>query len=113
MVPKALKAAETLAAEGIEVEVIDPRSLAPLDIDAIVASVQKTGRLVITHMAHKTGGVGAEIGQQVMERAFDYLDAPVVRVAARDVPIPASGPLEAAVFPNADDIVEACRSLAG
>jgi pyruvate dehydrogenase E1 component beta subunit len=113
MVPKALQAAEALAPEGIEVEVIDPRTLAPLDIDTIVASVQKTGRLVVAHLAHKTGGVGAEIAQQVMERAFDYLDGPVVRVAGQDVPIPASQALEAEVFPDVDDIVAACRSLAG
>jgi pyruvate/2-oxoglutarate/acetoin dehydrogenase E1 component len=108
MVPKALQAAEALAAEGIEAEVIDPRSLAPLDIDLIVASVQKTGRLVIAHIAHKTGGVGAEIAQQVSERAFDYLDGPAVRVAAKDVPIAASQALEAAIYPDVDDIVNAC-----
>jgi pyruvate/2-oxoglutarate/acetoin dehydrogenase E1 component len=111
MVPKALQAAEQLAQEGIEAEVIDPRSLAPLDIETIIASVQKTGRLVIAHVAHKTGGVGAEIAQQVSERAFDYLDGPVVRVAAQDVPIAASQALENSIFPDVADIVAACRSL--
>lgn len=111
MVPKALKAADELAGEGIEVEVIDPRTLAPLDIDTIIESVEKTGRLVITHVAHKTGGAGAEIAQQVMEHAFDSLDGPVVRVASADVPIAASQPLEKAVYPDTRDIVKACLSF--
>ncbi len=85
---------------NVSVEVIDPRTLSPLDIETIVASVMKTGCLVVAHMAHKTGGVGAEIAQQVTERAFDYLDGPVVRIAAADVPIAASQVLEAAVFPD-------------
>jgi pyruvate dehydrogenase E1 component beta subunit len=111
MVPQALKAADELAALGIAAEVIDPRTLAPLDIDTIVASVEKTGRLVVAHQAHRTGGVGAEIAQQVTERAFDSLDGPVVRVAAQDVPVPASAALEKAVFPDAADIVRACQSF--
>ncbi len=110
MVPRALQAAEILAEQGVSVEVIDPRTLAPLDIETIVASVEKTGRLVVAHMAHKTGGVGAEIAQQVTERAFDYLDGPVVRIAAADVPIAASQVLEAAAFPDSHAIVEACLS---
>ena len=110
MVPEALKAAERLAGSGISVEVIDPRTLAPLDIDTIVSSVEKTGRLVVAHLAHKIGGVGAEIAQAVTERAFHYLDAPVMRVAALDAPVPASQPLEAAVFPGTDEIVAACRN---
>ena len=113
MVPQALRAAEELASQGTEAEVIDPRTLAPLDIDTIVASVEKTGRLVIAHLAHRTGGVGAEIAQQVTERAFDSLDGPVVRVAAADAPIAASQPLERAVFPEAADIVRACLSFRG
>jgi len=111
MVPQALKAAEALRKEGVDVEVIDPRTLAPLDIDTIVESVVKTGRLVIAHAAPKTGGVGAEIAQQVVEQAFDYLDGPIVRVAAADVPIAASQTLEAATFPDWQDIVNACRSF--
>jgi pyruvate dehydrogenase E1 component beta subunit len=111
MVPQALQAAEELAAQGTSVEVIDPRTLAPLDMDSIVASVEKTGRLVVAHQAHKTGGVGAEIAQQVTERAFDSLDGPVVRVAGADVPVPASAPLEQAVFPHAAEIVQACQSF--
>lgn len=111
MAPQALKAAEALASDGIAAEIIDPRTLAPLDIDTIVESVMKTGRLVIAHAAPKTGGVGAEIAQQVVERAFDYLDGPIVRVAAADVPIAASQPLEKATFPDWQDIVAACRSF--
>lgn len=112
MVPRALEAADALAADGVSVEVIDPRTLAPLDVDTIVTSVRKTGRVVIAHVAHKTGGAGAEIGQQITELAFDHLEAPVRRVAALDNPIPASGPLETHLFPGADDVVEACRALA-
>jgi len=111
MVPKALKAAEELAKDGIEAEVIDPRTLAPLDIDTIIESEVKTGQLVIAHVAPKTGGVGAEIAQQVTEQAFDYLDGPVVRVAAADVPIAASQALETAAYPDWPDIVEACLSF--
>ncbi|MFN8457691.1 MAG: alpha-ketoacid dehydrogenase subunit beta [Anaerolineae bacterium] len=111
MAPRALQAAEALAQQGLSVEVIDPRTLAPLDIETIVASVKKTGRLVVTHMAHKTGGVGAEIAQQVSERAFSYLDAPVMRVAAADVPLAASQELEMAAYPSVQSIVEACLSF--
>ncbi len=111
MVPEALQAADELARVGISAEVIDPRTLAPLDADTIIASVQKTGRLIVAHKAHKTGGVGAEIAQLVSERAFDALDAPVVRVAAQDVPIAASQPLEAATFPGAKELVSAARKL--
>ncbi len=111
MVPEALEAADALAQAGISVEVIDPRTLAPLDVDTIVASVHKTGRLVVAHKAHKTGGVGAEIAQTVTERAFHSLDAPVVRVAARDTIVPASQAIETLVYPGVSDIVAACRSL--
>jgi pyruvate/2-oxoglutarate/acetoin dehydrogenase E1 component len=111
MVPDALRAAAELAPLGIEAEVIDPRTLAPLDIDTIVASVEKTGRLIVAHKANKTGGVGAEIAQLVSERAFDALDAPVVRVAARDVPIAASQTLEAATIPGTAELVRAARQL--
>ena len=111
MVPKALKAAEELAQRGMEIEVIDPRTLAPLDIETIVASVKKTGRLVIAHVASKTGGIGAEIAQQVVERAFDSLDGPPVRVAAPDVPIAASAQLEGAIIPDVAAIVKACLTF--
>ena len=111
MVPKAILAAEALSSDGLSVEVIDPRTLAPLDIDTIVESVKKTGRLVIVHLAHKTGGVGAEIAQQVTELAFDSLDGPVVRVASADVPVGASQFLEKALFPDVPDIINACKSF--
>jgi pyruvate/2-oxoglutarate/acetoin dehydrogenase E1 component len=111
MVQEALAAANTLAERGIEVEVIDPLSLAPLDIDGIVASVKKTNRLVVAHQAHKVGGAGAEIAQQVSERAFDYLDGPVQRVGAAHVPAAASMALEDKLYPNAADIVNACLSF--
>jgi pyruvate dehydrogenase E1 component beta subunit len=111
LVPKALKAAEELAQQSLNVEVIDPRTVAPLDIDTIIASVQKTGRLVVAHVAYKTGGVGAEIAQQVVERAFDALDGPPVRVAGADVPLAASVELEKATLPDVADMVRACRSF--
>ena len=111
MVPKAIQAAELLAKDGIDVTVIDPRSLCPLDIETIIESVKQTGRLIVSHVAHKTGGVGAEIAQQVTEQAFDYLDAPVMRVAAQDVPIAASQVLEAAIFPDVKDLIDSSKSF--
>lgn len=109
MVAFAVKSSETLAAEGISAEVIDPRSLVPLDIEAIVNSVKKTGRLVVAHEACVTGGVGAEIAAQVAYKAFDYLKAPIERVGAKDSPIPFSPILEKYILPNDGDIVEAVR----
>ena len=107
MVGFSLKAADTLADEGISVEVIDPRTLMPFDIDTIVQSVQKTGRLVVAHEACVTGGVGGEIGSQVAYRAFDYLAAPVERVGAKDSPIPFAPILEREILPDDQDVVEA------
>ncbi len=104
-----LEAAEQAAQDGVSVEVIDLRCTVPLDLDPILASVRKTGRLVIAHEAHRRAGVGAEIASLVQEHAFDYLDAPIVRVAALDVPIPASKPLEDAVLPGPVQILEAVR----
>ena len=111
MVGKALTAAERLAEEGIEVEVIDPRSLVPLDEETILESVKKTGRLIVSHEAYTRGGYGAEIISRVIEAAFDYLDAPPLRVCARDVPVPYSAVLEAAALPQVDDLVAAARAL--
>ena len=108
---KALNAAQTLADEGIQVEVIDPRSLRPLDIETIIASVEKTGRLVVAHQAMKTCGVGAEIAALVQERAFDHLDAPIKRVATPDVIIPVNRNLERMVFPQEEQIIEAVKSV--
>lgn len=109
MVHESLIAADTLAKEGVSVEVVDPRTLYPLDLDTIVASVQKTSRLVIVHEEVKQGGVGAEISAQVAEHAIDYLDAPIIRVGAPFVPIPFSPYLERAYIPKSGDIVAAIQ----
>ena len=108
LVHDALSAADTLAAEhGIEAEVIDPRTLVPLDLDAIVASVERTGRLVVAHEAVEHGGFGAEIAARAQAAAFDFLDAPIARVGAPFAPVPFSGPLEDVYLPGADDVVAA------
>jgi len=111
MVYEAQRAAATLEKMGIAAEVIDVRSLVPLDLDAIVESVKKTGRMLVVHEGYRQGGVGAEIAALVMENAFDYLDAPVERIGSQEVPIPFSQSLEEAVLPGADQIVERCRVL--
>lgn len=111
MVDEALAAAETLAGRGISVEVIDPRTLAPLDMDTILTSLRKTMRLAVAHDAHRTLGFGAEIAARCMEEAFDYLDAPVERVACLDVPIPCTPSGIDAVYPDADDVVAAVERL--
>jgi acetoin:2,6-dichlorophenolindophenol oxidoreductase subunit beta len=112
LVHDALEAAERVAtADGIEAEVIDPRTLVPLDLDAIVESVRRTGRLVVAHEAVEHGGFGAEIVALVQAAAFDYLDAPIVRVGAPFAPIPLSPPLEDAYLPGADEIVAAVRGV--
>ncbi len=113
MVYKALTAAEELAKEGISVEVVDPRTLVPLDKDIILSSVEKTGRLVIVHEAVKTGGFGGEIAAIVAEEGFDYLDAPIKRVAAHDVPIPFNAGQEQFVIPNEQDISAAVKEIVG
>ena len=113
MVPRALEAAEQLAAEGIEIEVVDPRTLNPLDTETLVRSVSKTGRVLIVHEAPITGGVGAELAATIADsEAFDYLDAPIRRLAGRNVPIPYNRTLEAAAVPQVEDIVSAARALA-
>jgi pyruvate/2-oxoglutarate/acetoin dehydrogenase E1 component len=112
MVDESLAAAEALAETGISVEVIDPRTIAPLDLDAILTSVHKTGRLAVAHDAHKTCGFGAEIAALCVEHAFDSLDAPVERVAALDVPIPC-GPVLSEVYPSAASVVAAVERLLG
>ncbi len=113
MVYKALAAAEELAKEGISVEVVDPRTLVPLDKELILASVEKTGRLVVVHEAVKTGGFGGEIAAIVAEEGFDYLDAPIKRVAAHDVPIPFNAGQEQFVIPGEQDIIAAVKELIG
>jgi pyruvate/2-oxoglutarate/acetoin dehydrogenase E1 component len=107
MVGFSLKAADRLADEELSLEVIDPRTLVPLDVDTIVESVQKTSRLVVAHEACVTGGVGAEIGSRVAYRAFDYLAAPVERVGAKDSPIPFAPILEREILPDDQDVVNA------
>jgi pyruvate/2-oxoglutarate/acetoin dehydrogenase E1 component len=110
LVHDALAAAEHLAVEhGIEAEVIDPRTLVPLDLATIVESVRRTGRLVVAHEAVEHGGFGAEIAAQVQAAAFDYLDAPIERVGAPFAPIPLSPPLEDAYLPGTEDLVAAAQ----
>jgi pyruvate dehydrogenase E1 component beta subunit len=111
MVGKALQAAETLAGEGIEAEVIDLRTIRPLDADCIIASVEKTNRLITVEEGWPTAGVGAEISSLVMERAFDYLDAPVRRISGSDVPLPYAANLESQALPQAEGIAAAARDL--
>jgi pyruvate dehydrogenase E1 component beta subunit len=113
MVKRALEAAEQLAQEGIEAEVVDPRTLKPLDEQTIVRSASKTGRVLIVHEACKTGGYGGELAATIAgSEAFDYLDAPIVRLAGRDIPIPYNRTLEYHTVPQVEDIVEAARRLA-
>ena len=109
MVGPALAAADELAAEGIAAEVIDPRSISPLDIETMVASVKKTGRLIVVHEAVEQGGIGAEIIARVQQAAFFYLDSPILRVAANFAPVPAGPTLEKAFLPDKERIVEAAR----
>ncbi|TMJ49368.1 MAG: pyruvate dehydrogenase complex E1 component subunit beta [Alphaproteobacteria bacterium] len=107
----ALKAAEELAKEGIEAELIDLRTLRPLDTDTVVASVKKTGRAVTVEEGWQQNGVGAEIAARIMEHAFDYLDAPVLRVSGKDVPMPYAANLEKLALPSAAEVVEAAKAV--
>ncbi|HEX2722978.1 MAG TPA: alpha-ketoacid dehydrogenase subunit beta [Gemmatimonadaceae bacterium] len=109
---KSLEAAEELERDGISVEVIDLRSLAPLDDEAIIATVKKTNRVLVVHEDTRTGGVAGEITARINEVAFEWLDAPVLRVTTADVPLPYSPPLEDYVLPQTADIVKAVRRLA-
>jgi pyruvate dehydrogenase E1 component beta subunit len=111
MVPTALKAAEELAKDGVSCEVIDPRTIRPLDINAIVESVKKTNRVVIAEESHPFCGVAAEISAEINERAFDYLDAPVKRVSGADVPMPYAKNLEKLAIPDVEQIVAAVREV--
>src|SRR5207237_3896464 len=105
-----LKAAAELAKEGIEAELIDLRTLRPLDTDTVVASVKKTGRAVTVEEGWQQNGVGAEIAARIMEHAFDYLDAPVLRVSGKDVPMPYAANLEKLALPSAAEVVEAAKA---
>src|SRR6202000_2938742 len=106
----AIKAAEELAKEGIEVDLIDMRTLRPLDTDTVIASVKKTGRAVPVEAGCAPNGVGAEIAARLMEHAFDYLDAPIARVSGKDVPMPYAANLEKLALPSAAEVVEAAKS---
>ena len=109
MVPLALEASADI--EGASIEVIDLRTLCPLDEEAILASVSKTSKVVVLHEATRSCGVGAEVAALIGEHAFEDLDGPIVRVTAPDTPIPFSPPLERAILPQSSDIQEACREL--
>jgi pyruvate/2-oxoglutarate/acetoin dehydrogenase E1 component len=111
MVHRALEAAEKLAEEGISVEVIDLRTLKPLDMETIAASVKKTGRVVGVTEAYKTGSFLSELAMRIQEEVFDWLDAPVVRVAAADVPVPMAETLEDAAIPNVEAIITGIRQV--
>jgi pyruvate dehydrogenase E1 component beta subunit len=111
MVAKALQAAEKLAAEGIEIEIVDLRTIRPLDRATVVNSLKKTNRLVSCEEGWPFSGIGAEISALAMEEAFDHLDAPVVRVTGKDVPLPYAANLESAALARVDDIIVACRKV--
>ncbi len=111
MVYTALDAAEALAKEGVETEVVDLRSLQPLDEEMILKTAIKTSKVIVLHEACLTGGPGGEIAARIGEKAFDFLDGPVVRVAAKDTPVPYSPPLEEYFLPQVDDVLDAARKL--
>src|ERR1022692_1401667 len=111
MVWTALEAAETLAAEGCSVEVVDLRTLLPLDRETICASVRKTSKALLLHEDTRTGGMAGELAATITENVFEYLDGPIVRVTAPDTPVPYSPPLEEAFLPNAEKVVEKARWL--
>lgn len=111
MVPAALKAADELEKQGVSCEVIDPRTIRPLDIDTIIESAKKTNRVVVAEESHPFCGVGAEISAEIHERAFDYLDAPVKRVSGADVPMPYAKNLEQLAIPSFEQIIAAVKEV--
>jgi pyruvate/2-oxoglutarate/acetoin dehydrogenase E1 component len=111
MVPRVLEAAATLAEEGLEVEVVDLMTLSPWDVETVVASVERTGRAVVVHQAHRRGGLGAEVAATIAERTWGRLSAPVARVGGLNVPVPFSPPLESFVLPDEGRVAAAVRSL--
>ncbi len=111
MVYVALEAAENLATEGFQVEVLDLRTLLPLDVEAVLATVKKTNRVLLLHEDTRTGGLAGELAAIIGEKAFDDLDAPILRVTAPDSPVPYSPPLEEAFLPNKERVLSACRDL--
>ena len=114
MVHRTMEAAETLSRDdGLELDVLDLRTLLPLDDDAIVESVKRTGRALIVHEDTRTGGIAGEIAMRINEKAFEWLDGPILRVTAIDAPVPYSGSLEDFFLPQEDDVITAARYLAG
>ncbi|MFP4084994.1 MAG: alpha-ketoacid dehydrogenase subunit beta [Desulfonatronovibrio sp.] len=111
MLGTAMGAAEKLSREGIEMEIVDLRTLTPLDRDTVLSSVEKTGRLIVLHEATRTAGFGAEIAAVVMEEGFKYLKAPLKRVTGPDIPVPASPPLEKFYIPDENDLIQAAREI--
>ncbi|MBI4583572.1 MAG: alpha-ketoacid dehydrogenase subunit beta [Planctomycetes bacterium] len=111
MVYRALEAADVLAKDGVEAEVLDLRTLLPLDLEAILESVARTNRVIILHEANLTGGIGGELAAIIAENAFEYLDAPIRRVASTDTPVPLSPPLESYYLPQVEDVVHVARQL--
>lgn len=111
MVHRCLSVAEKLHKEGIEVEVIDLKSLCPLDMETVVDSVKKTNKVAIVHQACLTGGIGAEVGMRITEVTFDYLDSPVKRIGSRDVPVPFSPGLEDFIVPTEKRIEEEIKMI--
>lgn len=113
MVHTALDAAKRLGADGIEVEVVDLRTLAPIDKGTILESIARTSKVILLHEAPRTGGIGGELAALIAEEAFEFLDGPIVRIASLDTPVPYSPPLEAAFLPSVDKVVEAAKKLVG
>ena len=111
MVPEAISAAKTLTKSSISCEVIDLRTISPLDTETILTTAKKTGKILVLHEARKTAGIGAEIAAIISENAFEYLDAPIKRVTAPDTPVPYSPPLEDAYRPNSDNVIHAAKEL--
>ena len=111
MLEKSLKAAEELAKEGIEVEIVDLRSLRPLDMEPVLASFQKTNRAVIVEEGWRSYGVGAEVSARIYEEAFDYVDAPIIRVAQKEVPLPYNRTLEQMALPQVEDVIQAVKEV--
>jgi 2-oxoisovalerate dehydrogenase E1 component beta subunit len=111
MVHTASEAAEKLSEEGISVEIVDLRTVLPIDEETVLASVKKTSKAILLHEDTLTGGIGGEIAARIAERAFEYLDGPLVRIAAADTPVPYSPPLEDAFLPSVSKIVEKARWL--
>jgi 2-oxoisovalerate dehydrogenase E1 component beta subunit len=112
MVHTATEAADALAREGISIEIVDLRTLLPIDEETILASVRKTSKAIVLHEDTLTGGLGGEISARITEKAFEYLDGPVLRIAAPDTPVPYSPPLEEAFLPNVAKVIEKARWLA-